>query len=129
MKIVFFALVIFVSSCTSTVKFPVSSVAPAADIVAKKKQDKNGNYKLEVTAKNLAAAERISPSSSNYVVWIVTPTDGVRSIGRLINKNAKTISIEALTPFNFNEVFITAEAQDGVSIPSDTEITRVKFKK
>ena len=129
MKIVFFALVIFVSSCTSTAKFPVSSVAPAADIVAKKKQDKNGNYKLEVTAKNLAAAERISPSSSNYVVWIVTPTDGVRSIGRMINKNAKTISIEALTPFNFNEVFITAEGQDGVSIPSDTEIARVKFKK
>lgn len=123
------ALVFFIASCASTVRFPVSTVVPAADIVAKKKEDKNGNYNLTVTAKNLASAERLNPSSNYYVVWIQTESEGIRSVGRLLNKNAKTASIEAITPFNFQEVFITAEKQDGLSIPLGPEISRARFKK
>jgi hypothetical protein len=125
----FMSLMFFFTSCASTLKFPVSDVVPAADIVAKKNQDKNGNYKISVTAKNLAASERLNPPRSVYVVWIVTETEGVRSIGRLSIKNAKTASIETLTPFKFNEVFITAEDKEEISYPSGVEISRVSFKK
>jgi PBP1b-binding outer membrane lipoprotein LpoB len=128
-NIAIIALVLFLASCATAVKFPVSELVPAADIVAKKKQDKNGNYKISIVAKNLAAAERLTPPRSNYIVWIVTESSGVIGVGRLINKNAKTASIEALTPYNFKEVVITAEDHDGVTIPSGTEITRVRFKK
>ena len=57
-------------SCASTVRFPVSSTVPAADITVKKKMDKNKNYFIELTARNLAAANRLNPPKSNYSVWI-----------------------------------------------------------
>jgi len=123
------ALILFFTSCASSVKFPTSEVTPAADISASKMEDKNGNFKITITAKNLASADRLNPPQSVYVVWIITETEGTRSIGRLTNKNVKTATIETLTPFAFNEIFITAEGQSEISYPSGVEITRAKFKK
>ena len=122
-------LLIFFTSCATTVKFPTSGVTPAADITAKKKADKNGNFKISITAKNLASADRLQPPQSVYIAWIVTNAEGTRSIGRLTNKNAKTATLETLTPFAFTEIFITAEGHDDISYPSGVEITRAKFKK
>jgi len=122
-------LLIFFTSCATTVKFPTSGVTPAADITAKKKADKNGNFKISITAKNLASADRLQPPQSVYIAWIVTNAEGTRSIGRFTNKNAKTATLETLTPFAFTEIFITAEGQDDISYPSGVEITRAKFKK
>ena len=123
------ALIFLVASCASSVKFPVSSQVPGADIVAKKKQEKNGNYKLTVTAKYLAAVDRMTSKSSNYVVWVKSQSDETRCIGRLINKNGKTVTIESSVPFNFMTVFITIENKEEVSAPSGLEIARVEFKK
>lgn len=124
-----FALLFLFSSCATTVNFPTSDVAPAADISATKKVDKNGNFKISITAKNLASADRLEPPQSVYIAWIVTKTAGVRSIGRFTIKNAKTATIETLTPFAFTEIFITAEGKADVSYPSGVEISRAKFKK
>ncbi len=121
-------LVLIVSSCANTSKFPVSVVTPAADIVATMKHDKNGNYKITITAKNLAAIERLNPPKNAYVVWIVTEKDGIRNIGKLINKNVQTTGLETLTPFKFKEVFITAEDQADTTYPTGLEISRTKFK-
>lgn len=123
------ALLFFFTSCATMLKFPTSSVTPAADISAKKKADKNGNFKITLTAKNLASADRLEPPQSAYIVWIVTHNDGIRSLGRLNNRNAKTAIISTLTPFAFTEIFITAEGQADVSYPSGVEIARAKFKK
>ncbi|MDF1570137.1 MAG: hypothetical protein P1P82_00760 [Bacteroidales bacterium] len=124
------ALMVFFTSCMTTIKFPTSDVTPAADISASKKSaDKNGNYKISITAKNLASADRLDPSQSVYVAWIVTNTEGTKSIGRLTNKNAKTANLETLTPFAFNEIFITAEGLSDVSYPYGIEITRANFRK
>ena len=122
------ALVLIISSCANTAKFPVSNVTPAADIVATMNRDNNGNYKISVTAKNLAAVERLNPPKTAYVVWIVTEKDGVRNIGKMLNKNAQTTNLETLTPFKFSEVFITAEDQVDASYPNGLEISRTKFK-
>ena len=83
------ALVIILSSCATSIKFPVSTIAPAADIVASVTKDQNGNTKITIKAKNLAAAERLSPPKAAYVVWIVTERDGIHNIGRLSNKNVQ----------------------------------------
>ncbi len=64
-------VVALMSACASTANFPVSSTVPAADITATKKQDKNKNYVIEVTARNLAEASRLNPpknSSSNKTI-------------------------------------------------------------
>jgi len=79
-------VLVFLTSCATTTKFPVSSVTPAAEITVKKKQDKNKNYVIEVTAKNLASANRVDPSKKNYNVWIVTENNGTKNAGILVRR-------------------------------------------
>lgn len=129
MKSVFFvALVALLTSCGSTVKFPISSVTPAAEISAKMKQDDNKNKIIEVNAKNMASAERLNPPMKNYVVWILTDTDRNVNIGQLLNKNGKKSYLKTSTPFNVREIFITAEEKGDVTYPSGIEISRTTYK-
>jgi len=127
-NVIILTAMLLLASC-ATEKFPVSTVAPAADITAVKKLDKNNNYTINVTAKNLASVERIAPLKTTYVVWIVTKNEGVKNIGQLSVKNAKTSTLKSLTPFDFNEVFITAEEQGDITYPSGTEVSRVLMRK
>jgi biopolymer transport protein ExbD len=122
------SVLVFLTSCATTTKFPVSSVTPAAEITAKKKQDKNNNYVIEVTAKNLASADRVDPSKKNYNVWIVTENNGTKNAGMLVNKNAKTATLKTSTPYDVKEIFITAEDQGDYSYPVGVEISRTTFK-
>jgi len=122
-------LLFLVASCTSTTKFPVSDVTPAAEITVNVKQDKSNNSVISVTANHLASAERLSPPKNIYVVWITTSDNGVKNIGQLISKNDKTATLETLTSFNPVEVFITAEDEGDVSYPSGIEISRTAIKK
>ena len=123
------SVILFLTSCKTTAKFPVSSVTPAAEITAKKSQDSNKNYVIEVVAKNLASAERVDPSKKNYNVWIVTENNGTKNAGQLIIKNAKRASLKTSTPYDFKEIFITAEDQGDYSYPVGVEISRTSFKK
>jgi PBP1b-binding outer membrane lipoprotein LpoB len=120
-------LAFLMSSCASSIKFPVSTVTPAADIVFSKSHDHNGNTRVKIVAKNLAAPDRIDSHQKVYVVWIMTDKDGPRSIGVLKNKNVQTTELETLTPLRFSEVFITAEDQVEASYPSGIEISRIRF--
>lgn len=122
-------VVALITSCATIVKFPVSSTVPAADITVKKKQDKNKNYKIEVTAKNLAEASRLNPPKNNYSVWIVAENGATKNIGQLINKNAKKATLTTTTPFDVKEIFITAEEQGNLNYPSGAEISRTTFSK
>lgn len=127
---IFGVILVFLASCaTTTSKFPLSATVPAAEITAKKKQDKNNNYTLDVEAKNLASAERLNPPKETYVVWIVTDDNMTRNVGQLMIKNAKTSSLKTSTPFNVKQVFITAENQGDVTYPSGIEISRTSFDK
>lgn len=121
------ALILIMSSCANIAKFPTSPVTPAADITATQKHDKNGNTILIISAKNLAAVDRLEPPRSAYVVWIQSEKDGVRNIGKLANKNAQTTGLETLVPFKFSQVFITAESEADAAYPSGLEISRIKF--
>lgn len=122
------SVLVFLTSCATTAKFPVSSITPAAEITAKKKQDKNNNYIIEVTAKNLASADRVDPTKKNYNVWIVTENNGTKNAGMLVNKNAKTATLKTSTPFDVKEIFITAEDQGNYSYPVGVEISRTTFE-
>jgi hypothetical protein len=116
-------------SCVSTAKFPVSSTVPAAEITVKKKQDKNKNYVIELTARNLAEASRLNPQMNNYSVWIVLDNGTTQNVGQLTNKNAKKAVLKTVTPFNIKEIFITAEEQGNLSYPAGIEISRTTFNK
>ena len=128
-SITFVVVVLFFVSCSSTAKFSISKVTPAAEITVKKEQDSNKNYVIYVTAENLASADRLTPPKNNYSVWIVTENDGTKNIGQLIVKNAKKATLTATTPFEIKEIFITAEDQGNNSYPSGVEISRTSFNK
>jgi len=122
-------LILVMASCATVVKFPVSSVSPAADIKAKIKNDKQNNYVIEVTANYLASAERLSPPKKMYIVWLVTSENGVSNIGQMKNDNAQKMKLETLTSFDPKEIFITAENDGTVTFPSGIEISRAVISK
>ena len=122
-------VVALMTSCASTVRFPVSSTVPAADITVKKKMDKNRNYFIELTARNLAAANRLNPPKSNYSVWIVVENGMTKNVAQLTIKNAKKATLKTTTPFNVKEIFITAEDQGNLNYPTGVEISRTTLEK
>lgn len=128
-SIVIIGIAALIASCASVAKFPVSNTVPAADITAEKKQDKNNNYIIELTAKNLADANRINPEMNNYSVWIVGDDGRTKNVGQLTNKNAKKAVLKTVTPFNVREIFITAEEQGDLTYPAGIEISRTTFNK
>ena len=65
LSLIVFALV---TSCATKVEFPVSRVAPGADISATVKKDGNDNYKINLKAQNLTSPERLEPAKKMYVV-------------------------------------------------------------
>lgn len=118
-----------ISSCGTTAHFPVSSVVPAAEIKVKRKQDKNNNYTIKLTAKNLAEAKRLNPPRNNYSVWMVLNTGKVKNLGQITNKNSKKASLKTTTPFDAYEIFITAENEGNLNEPKGLEISRTNFSK
>ncbi len=122
-------LILLISSCAASIKFPISDIVPAADITASKKQDSNKNYDFKVTAKSLASPERIDPSACCYVVWGITENNLTKNLGQMLHKNAKKVELKTTTPFVIKEIFITAEKEGAITYPSGIEITRQKIGK
>lgn len=117
----------FLTSCATKAKFPVSTTVPAAEISAKKKTDNNKNITLEIVVKNLASSDRLSPPGNNYSVWIVTKDYGIKNVGQIQVDNGKKAKFKTVTPFEFNEVFITVENQGDLKYPTGQEISRTKI--
>lgn len=117
----------FLTSCATKAKFPVSTTVPAAEIMAKKKTDNNKNITLEINAKNLASADRLSPPGNNYSVWIVTKDYGIKNVGQIQVKNGKKTTFKTVTPFEFSEIFITVENEGDLKYPTGQEISRTKI--
>ncbi|MGK2861914.1 MAG: hypothetical protein ACSLE0_08275 [Chitinophagaceae bacterium] len=126
-KLIVLAVVALMTSCATTTKFPVSNAVPAAEITATKKQDRNNNYVIELTARNLAEAGRLNRRINNYSVWIVDENGSVKNAGQLNNRNAQKAELEIVTPFDIKEIFITAEQEGDLSYPAGTEISRTRF--
>ena len=123
-SIVLSVLIFLMTSCATVVKFPVSTVEPAADITAKIKKNNQNNYVIEITANYLASVERLSPPKKMYVVWMATSENGINNIGQMKNDNAQKMKLQTLTSFEPKEIFITAEDEGNITTPSGIEISR-----
>ncbi|NER10051.1 hypothetical protein SAMN06265375_101417 [Muriicola jejuensis] len=121
-----FLLFLF-TACSTTKTFPVSQVAPAAEITVKQKTDNNDNNQITVKAKYLASPDRVSRGATAYVVWLVSEENGIKNIGALYNENGEDSELETVTSFIGTEIFITAEREAGISRPDGVEISRVKL--
>lgn len=122
-------LMVFITSCATKAKFPISGITPGAEITAKMKKDKNNNFRIFIEANYLASAERLSPPKKTYIIWILTKDNSIKNIGQLKSKSSKKSTFETLSSFKPVEIFITAENEGDLSIPSGTEISRTFFKR
>ena len=119
----FTILLLLLTSCSRKLQFARSTIVPAAEGRVKIKKDKNKNYAVDVDIKNLAEAERLQPPKKTYVVWIETNQDRSKNIGRLNSSTglfSKTLkaSLNTVTPYEPNRVFITAEDDAEISYPA-----------
>lgn len=108
-------------SCSQKVVFPVSSVIPSADAVAKIKKDKNNNYQIDLAVKNLTSPDRLSPPRQMYVVWIQTDLDTI-NLGQLkssksVFSSSRNASMTTTTPHKPSRFIITAEDQANINEP------------
>ncbi|MFD0931184.1 hypothetical protein ACFQ0R_01085 [Psychroflexus salinarum] len=106
-------LLIFITACATKVNFPVSQVAPGADITAKVKKDGNDNYKIDLKAENLTSPDRLDPPKEMYVVWIETAR-GTKNIGKInmsssLFSSTRKGSLSTTTAFEPKRIIITAE--------------------
>lgn len=126
-SLVIIGAVVFMTSCASTAKFPVSEITPAADISAKIKKQGKPNYLVTITANNLAAADRLNPAKKFFVIWAVSEAGITRNVGHFTQKNAVKATYKASFPYQPVEIFITAEDEEGLCAPAGIEISRTKL--
>jgi hypothetical protein len=114
--LMFLIMIIGLTSCAKKYSFPVSQVVPAAKGTFTVKKDKNKNYVIDLSVKNLAGPERLQPPQNTYVVWIESE-EGTKNIGRLNVGDKLSGSLETVTAFKPTLLFITAEEDASVSNP------------
>jgi len=99
-----------------------SSIVPAASGKLSYEHDRNGNTKLHIQTKNLAAPERLTPAKNAYVVWI-EPRDGQpQNAGVLKVNNDLEGSFSTTTASKAFDIMVTAEDNPTVSQPTGPEI-------
>lgn len=125
------SIVFSLSSCARKMTFSTSSVAPAATGHVKIKKDKNKNYSIKVSLRNLAPSRKLSPPMDTYIVWAETASNGVKNIGQintstsLFSKKLKA-SLSANLPFKPVNFFISGENNQNVTYPGSMIVLTTK---
>lgn len=128
-------ILLFVTSCETTVPFLTSSVVPAATGTVKVKKDDNQNYAIKVQVENLAEVERLQSSKQMYIVWMETERGNAENLGQLNTSSGfmskkLSASLETVSSFKPVRFFITTEFMQNVRYPGSEEIlTTDKFYK
>lgn len=128
---VLFAIVIFFSSCAKKFVFDNSAIVPAAQGTIKLKKDKNDNYGVNLSIRNLAPADKLVESRNTYVLWANTVSNGTKNLGQLKNSSglfskALRSELKTVTPFKPASFFITAENQANINYPDGQVILKTK---
>lgn len=116
--------ILIFSACTSKMAFMNSAVVPAAEGTIKMKQDKNSNYNIDLTVKNLAEPSRLTPPKNVYVVWMESSESRAQNIGQLKTSSKGlsqllTSSLQTVSPHKPTGFFITAEEDASGSYPGN----------
>lgn len=130
---VFFVMLTGTSCANKKKLFLTSTVVPAAEGTVKIKTDKNKNHTIEINLVNLAGPERLSPPKTMYMVWMETDQGVTKNIGQIVTNDgtfSKTYksSFKTVSSYTPAKIFITAENDPNVSIPSwEVILTTARF--
>jgi len=115
-------VILSVAAWAGEIPLVASSIVPAASGKLSYEHDRNGNIKVHIQTKNLAAPERLTPGKNAYVVWIV-PRDGQpQNAGVLRVNNDLEGSFSTTTASKAFDLEVTAEDNPTVSQPTGPEI-------
>ena len=126
-KILLICTLIFISSCASKINFPISNVAPAAEISVKISKDNNENKEINLKSKYLSSPDRLTPPRKAYIVWMQSEANGLLNLGQLETDASNKGSFTTVTAYKPLEIFITAEDDIAIKYPTGQEISRVKI--
>jgi hypothetical protein len=114
-------LILSFSACSHKEAFVKSVAVPSASGTVKIKKDKNKNYTIEVSVRDLTPPENLTPSKRAYVVWNESGR-GTLNIGQLVTsrsflKRGYKASLNAVSPNKPERIFITAEDNGSIQYP------------
>ncbi|QJW88221.1 hypothetical protein HNV11_01915 [Spirosoma taeanense] len=126
--VILFFSVLTLNSCTPKMTFTTSSIIPAASGDVEVKKDKNNNYIVNVSVRNLAEPQKLNPPKSTYLVWMESDNSSAKKLGQLApySKSLKA-DLSATSITKPTQVFITAENDAEVTYPrGETVLTTRK---
>lgn len=114
------------SGCASKVNMNRSDAVPAAEARVTVDKEKGNMREVMVEVRHLAPAGRVSPQAAHYVVWLQpmvaqSQSDPV-NLGVLKIGNDQQGELEAKTPYQSFQVFITAEEDPQTTVPVGTRV-------
>ncbi|HEU5234714.1 MAG TPA: hypothetical protein VFU50_17775 [Terriglobales bacterium] len=125
------AVLLFVTAALADqFKMRAGESNPAAMGVVHVNTDRNGNLAIELEAKHLAPADRLSPAHSNYIVWIQPSGQQPQILGELrVNTQDEAASFKTSVPYHNFDIFVTAEDTAKPDTPSSTDVLRTSVQK
>jgi len=110
--------------------FPLTSspTTPAASGKVDVKKDKNGNTTVTIHTEHLAKPGMLTPPATNYVVWFREESGEPMNQGQLKVGKSLRGEFKTTTRFQNFEVFVTAESDPLVKIPSGDSVLRTKVQ-
>jgi hypothetical protein len=99
-----------------------AGVPAAMGMVRVQKAKDNGNNKLQIKVEHLARPSSLTPSATNYLVWIRPNGGDALKQGAIgVDKNLSgELTVETVAK-DF-DLFITAEQSNSVTVPSSIEV-------
>lgn len=88
--------------------------------------DRNYNTKLELKVSSLAEPGSLKPAEADYVVWIQPPGHPAQNMGVLHIGTDQKGQFQAVTPYRFFAVFVTAEKSPHVRKPVGKKVLYAK---
>lgn len=116
----------FAGKCSKSIDMRVAPGFPAATGKVKVSKSKNGNTVAELTVKNLAPPERLTPPRRYYVVWIQPPGQFPENRGQLSLNKKLAGKKSVTTPHRDFDMYVTAEDTTTGVTPAGPEVMRAR---
>ena len=99
-----------------------NSVPAASGTVKAKKNNDNGNTRLNIKVHNLAKPSSLNPSENVYVVWIRTNDGTTQKKGAIRLNNNLDGQLKVATVSKSFDVLVTGEQSTSVTEPTGPEV-------
>ena len=120
---VLLALALGLAGCgAGPIKLVSSPNAPAASGELTTEEGDNGNLKLAIEVKHLAAPEKVQPGAKVFVVWVEAAGATPQNVGALRIDEDHTGRLETTTPHRRFNLAITAEEEPTTALPKGPRV-------